>query len=147
MMQMICVSGGIIARTRGFTLVEVMVALAIVALALPALLFALHQQVDGTGYLRDKSLAQIVANNKLVELRLLAAARGELFQGADSGREELAGREWFWRVESTPTQVQGFFRIEISVSSSEDESASSLLSLVAFMSRSGGQTAGFSGAP
>jgi general secretion pathway protein I len=52
---------------RGFTLVEVMVALAVVAIALPALLVALSQHVDGTGYLRDKSLAQMVAANKLAE--------------------------------------------------------------------------------
>mgnify|MGYP001548877174 CR=1 FL=1 len=53
-------------RARAFTLVEVMVALAVVAIALPALLGALSQQVDATGYLRDKSLAQWVAANNVV---------------------------------------------------------------------------------
>ena len=55
---------------RGFTLVEVMVALMVIAIALPALLKALYQQVDGTAYLRDKSIAQWVANNKLAENRI-----------------------------------------------------------------------------
>ena len=38
-----------------------MVALAVVAVALPALLMSLYQQVDGTAYLRDRSLASMVA--------------------------------------------------------------------------------------
>lgn len=42
----------------GFTLIEVMVALTVVAVTLPALLFLLSQQIDGTAYLRDRSVAQ-----------------------------------------------------------------------------------------
>ena len=49
----------------GFTLVEVMVALAIVAVAVPALLFALFQQLDGTEYLRNRSIANWVATDRL----------------------------------------------------------------------------------
>jgi general secretion pathway protein I len=120
-------------QQSGFTLVEVMVALAVVALALPALMFALYQQVDGTGYLRDKSLAQMVASNKLVELRLLTAARTGLFSGVDSGVEELAGRQWHWRLESSATQVQSFYRVEVAVREGEEESGLPLHTLVAFM--------------
>lgn len=117
----------------GFTLVEVMVALAVVALALPALMFALYQQVDGTGYLRDKSVAQMVASNKLVELRLLTAARSGLFSGVDSGVEELAGRPWHWRLESSATEVPSFYRVEIAVRAGEEETGLPLHTLVAFM--------------
>ncbi len=120
-------------RQPGFTLVEVMVALAVVALALPALLFALYQQVDGAGYLRDKSLAQVVANNKLVELRLLTVARSGLFSGVDSGVEELADRQWHWRLESSATQVQSFFRVEIEVREGEEGEGRPLYTLVSFM--------------
>ena len=61
-------------RARGFTLVEVMVALAVVAVALPALLTTLYQQADDTAYLRDKALAHMVAANRLQETRLVVAA-------------------------------------------------------------------------
>lgn len=132
-------------RQPGFTLVEVMVALAVVALALPALLFALYQQVDGTGYLRDKSLAQLVANNKLVELRLLTSARSGLFSGVDSGVEELAGRQWHWRLSSSATQVQSFYRVEIAVREGEEETGLPLHTLVAFMFEDQRPAAGVSG--
>ena len=58
---------------QGFTLVEVMVALTVVAVTLPALLFLLSQQVDGTAYLRDRSVAQWVAADRVAEVRLTVA--------------------------------------------------------------------------
>ena len=83
-------------RDRGFTLIEVMVALAVVAIALPALLISLYQQVDSTAYLRDKSIAHMVAANKLVELRVLSRATESLVKGKDSGSEQMAERDWYW---------------------------------------------------
>ncbi|MFV0278610.1 MAG: type II secretion system minor pseudopilin GspI [Parahaliea sp.] len=122
-------------RQAGFTLVEVMVALAVVALALPALVMALHQQVDGTGYLRDKSLAQLVAANKLAELRLLSQARRSLLDGNDSGNTELAGRTWSWSILSGETPMQSFRRVEIEVREGADVTGgSALYTLTAFMS-------------
>lgn len=122
------------AAGRGFTLVEVMVALAVVAVALPSVILTLYQQVDGTEYLRDKSLAQMVAANKLAELRLLSRARQSLLQGEDTGSEDLAGRPWSWRIQSTETQVQSFYRVEISVRAGEEvQTGPALYTLVAFM--------------
>lgn len=121
------------AGVRGFTLVEVMVALAIVALALPALLVALSRQVDATGYLRDKSLAQMVAANKLAELRILSRARESLLEGNDSGVSEMAGREWYWWLDSQPTEVPAFYRVEIDVALGEEERGTPVFSLVAFL--------------
>jgi len=119
---------------RGFTLVEVMVALAVVAVALPALLFALYQQVDGTAYLRDKSMAQMVAANKLEELRILSRARRGVLSGRDSGETRLAGRDWYWWLESRTTEVDRFYRLEISVAADAAQRERPLYSLVAFLS-------------
>ena len=118
----------------GFTLVEVMVALAVVAVALPALLMSLYQQVDGTAYLRDKSFAHMVADNKLAETRILSRARQSLLQGEDSGVEEMGDREWYWWMESKPTEMDQFYRLEISVSADPDGKDRPLHTLVAFMS-------------
>lgn len=119
---------------RGFTLVEVMVALAIVAIALPAVLMALYQQVDDTAYLRDKTMAQMVAANKLAEMRLVIASTRVLSAGKDTGVASLADREWHWWVETKPTEAEKFFRIEIRVALAEDQQAQPLYMLTAFMS-------------
>ena len=121
-------------RQRGFTLVEVMVALAVVAIALPALLVTLNQHVDATGYLRDKSMAQMVAANKFEELRILSRAGQSLLQGKESGVSSMAGRQWYWWLESQPTEANNFYRVAIDVAADEEQGATPLFTLVAFLS-------------
>ena len=119
---------------QGFTLVEVMVALAVVSVALPALLFSLHQQIDGTAYLREKSIAHIVAANKLTEIRLLSRARGQLLKGKDEGSTEMAGRQWNWQLNSTESELPKFYRVEVNVFAAEVVDGSALYTLVGFIS-------------
>ena len=121
-------------RARGFTLIEVMVALAVVAIALPALLMSLYQQVDSTGYLRDKSLANMVAANKLTEIRILSRASQSLLRGKDSGVSPMADRDWYWWLDSQPTEVENFYRVEITVALDEEQREQPLHTLVAFLS-------------
>jgi len=118
----------------GFTLVEVMVALAVVALAVPALLTSLNVHVDSIGYLRDKSMAHMVAANKLEELRILSRASQSLLQGKDSGVDNLADRQWYWWLETKSTDLEQFSRVEIEVAASEDARDQPLYKLVAFVS-------------
>jgi general secretion pathway protein I len=121
-------------RARGFTLVEVMVALAIVAIVLPTLLMSLYQQVDDTAYLRDKTIAQMVAVNKLSQIRLIVAATRTLAPGKDNGLATMADRDWYWWVETKTTEVEQFFRIDISVAAQEDDQSQPLYTLTAFLS-------------
>ncbi len=60
----------------GFTLVEVLVALVVVALGLAALMVAVQGAARTSGYLRDKTLAQWIALNRIVEVRLTANKGG-----------------------------------------------------------------------
>ena len=121
-------------RSKGFTLVEVMVALAIVAIALPALLMALYQQIDDTAYLRDKTLAYMVAENKLAEIRLVIGSTRNLSAGKDSGLASMADRDWYWWVDTKATEVDKFFRVDITVSLEEEQQEQPLYTLSAFMS-------------
>ena len=129
-------------RNRGFTLIEVMVALMVIAIALPALLGALYRQVDGSAYLRDKSIAQWVASNKLTENRIQLARTGRLFDGTRSGVMEMGGRDWYWWLESKKTEVEDFQRVEIRVADQENGREQPLYSLVGFVYGSANQGAG-----
>ena len=104
------------AGSSGFTLVEVMVALAIVAIAVPALLFALFQQLDGTEYLRDRSIASWIATDRMSELRLVVAKQGAVPKGELLGETRLAERDWYWSIEQQATEIPGFIRVDVKVS-------------------------------
>lgn len=129
-----CVSGrSLRSDRRGFTLVEVLVAVAIVALAVTAVLVSMMRQVDGTIYLRDKMIAHWVAENQLELALLRNAASNEVPQDTQSGSVEMAGSTWYWRAEPKRTGAQGFVQLEISVAASEDKNVSPLASLTAVL--------------
>ena len=100
------------ALRRGFTLIEVLVALAIVAIGMAAVMGALTSSANTISYLRDKTFAQWVALNQIANLRL----SGQLPPtGNSDGDTDFAGRSWHWRQEVVATQVPGVERIDISV--------------------------------
>lgn len=104
---------------RGFTLVEVLVAVGILALALPALLLALRARLDAASYLHERSVAHWVAANELAELRI-ARARGLDWRTLEAeGSEDMAGERWRWRVRRTETEIPTFYRIELDVAREE----------------------------
>jgi len=119
-------------KYNGFTLVEVMVALAIVAIAVPALLFALFQQLDGTEYLRDRSIASWIATDRMSELRLVVAKQGAVPKGELLGETRLAERDWYWWIEQQATEIPGFIRVDVKVSL-EAERTQPLHTLTAFV--------------
>jgi general secretion pathway protein I len=101
---------------RGFTLLEVLVALAIVALGMAALLSALASAADSSIYLRDKTFAEWVALNRIEEVRL-ALQRPQ--KGESEGEVELAGRKWKWKQQVLETEIKGILRIDVSVRPSD----------------------------
>jgi general secretion pathway protein I len=100
-------------HVRGFTLIEVMVALAIVALSLTAVTAAMSQMIDAGNAMRDRTYASWIAQNRIAELRLLATTPDV---GASNGEVEYANAEWAWRAVVSETGVDDLLRIDVSVS-------------------------------
>lgn len=88
-------------RRRGFTLLEVLVALAVLSLALMAAMKGSGQVINNSTRLKERTLAHWVAMNRAAELEL-ATTWPEL--GTSRGRATMAKREWLWtvRTEKTP---------------------------------------------
>jgi general secretion pathway protein I len=97
---------------NGFTLVEILVALAIVAIALAAGMRALAQATDSASALKARTLALWVAQNRLAAAQI---AQPWPALGEDSGASEQAGVSFVWRVRVAITPNPAFRRIDISV--------------------------------
>jgi len=108
---------------RGFTLVEMLVALAVFSLAALALLRLEGATVSNTVRLQDQAMAQIVAKNLAVEA--LTDPIPPVF-GVASGRVENGNRLWLWtrRTGRSPeTRIQ---QIEIAVADEHGDQAAAL---------------------
>ncbi len=105
----------------GFTLIEVMVSLVIVATAISALLVRMMSNVDSTAYLRDKTIAHWVAMNQLELVYLENQNTNQLIDRERSGDEEMAGRTWHWKIKPRKTAAEGFLQLEVSVKTNEDD--------------------------
>jgi general secretion pathway protein I len=98
--------------TSGFTLVEILVALAVLAIALTATAHALGSAIDTTSALRERTLARWVAEDRLTELEL----RGE-WPALDTkeGDATMGGRRFHWVQETGVTPLTRLRRVEVSV--------------------------------
>ncbi len=101
---------------HGFTLIEVLIALAVVALALLALTRTAALEVRDFDMLRERTLAGWVAANVLAEARVSGALPPA---GTSDGRVELGGRAWHWRREVSATADADIRRIDIRVYAGE----------------------------
>lgn len=98
---------------RGFTLLEVLVALAIVALGMSALMAALTSAADATTHLRYKSLAEWIALNRIADQRLAKVFPSE---GKVNGTTDFGGLKWRWTQTVAPAGYGTMMRIDVTVS-------------------------------
>ncbi|MEY4589537.1 MAG: type secretion system protein GspI [Pseudomonadota bacterium] len=99
----------------GFTLVEVMVALIIVAMAVPALLMRMESMANSSIHNRTVTMAHWVAENRLVEILLTKDLERKEPRGREAGDMMMSGNKWDWNVETLDTKNEQFPGFEMTV--------------------------------
>lgn len=118
----------------GLTLIEVLIALAIVAIALTAIIKAVSQNIRATTYLQEKTIAmwvgQQVLNEARVGARRLPADDEKLRESS-----KMFGREWFWYAQRIATPNMHIKKMEVKVFANEntDDDASPIISLETYV--------------
>jgi general secretion pathway protein I len=120
-----------ISKFRAFTLLEVLIALMVLATALIALSGTMNQATRTQLHQKNKTLAHYVAMYRLGELKLedpwpsIGTTRGSI---------KMLNREWSWQQEVIKTSEDTLRRIEISVGTKDDEDYK-LTKIVAFFAQ------------
>lgn len=126
-------SDSLLKHQRGFTLLEVMVAVAIFALSGAAIVKSTAEHLNSVNLLKNMTFATWVANNQLTETSIRANAtwppKNEL-----KGQTEMAEKTWYWqqRVEKTPDDNL----LQVTVTVYENENlTSSITAVTTFMAK------------
>lgn len=124
-------------RAPGFTLLEVMVALAVVSIGLIAAFNGIIQMAHSTSMLRERAMADWIAMNMISTIRI----SGDFPEvGRFDGSTEFASRDWRWEARISETGVNDLRRIDMHVGY-EDRPDDIVSIVTGFVSRQAGGTA------
>lgn len=108
---------------EGFSLIEMLVALAVFGLAAMALLNLSGESTRSAARVETRTLGGIVADNIVVESSIASS----LPDGQSSGRVRLAGRDWSWSRVVSATDDPDLQRVDIRVTTEEGRAADRIL--------------------
>ena len=118
-------------KRNGFTLIEILIALVILAVALPAAARATGGAINSARVLTQRMLAQWVAQNRLNQ-EVVAGSFPSA--GVQSGEASQAGQSFTWQQTTSGTENPNFRKVEIKVFAADDN-AYSLASLIGYLSK------------
>ncbi len=102
---------------RGFTLLEILVALAVFSIVALTALTNNNVMIENSRYIQDKTLAHWVGMNKASELQLSGSW---LKREGKRGVSVMAGRRWSWQAAGKSTPDPDIQAIDIQVASADD---------------------------
>ena len=117
--------------STGFTLIEIMVALAIIALTLGAIIENTSASSRNANYLRDRTIAGWVAMN---QISLVRAKRQWTNQSNKKGRVDMAGKTWQWQMQISKTDNVNVRRLVVDVYADDDD-RQALASMTGYLGR------------
>ncbi|WP_235607600.1 type II secretion system minor pseudopilin GspI [Salinivibrio kushneri] len=101
---------------QGMTLLEVLVAVAIFAVAALSVMKATGQHTRSLSRLEQKTLAAMVADNQLAEVVLSAKVPDKATQGTT----EMAGQQWQWQLAPVATETGQLRAVDMSVAAAAE---------------------------
>ena len=106
-----------IKKQKAFTLLEVLVALAVLTMGLGTVIKVAGSQASQLAYLKDKTIALWVANNKANEVQLDKWPN----TGTSTGHEFMASQEWDWKLKVSNTPDKDLRRLDIEVNRANED--------------------------
>lgn len=118
-------------HNKGFTLIEVLVALTIIAISLGALITTSGTQASQAGLLKQKTIAHWLALNEITKLQI-----DKTFPdlGDSSGSTKMANKEWYWIRTTSKTEDENSRQVTFKVFFDKDHK-NNLTSLTAYLIR------------
>ncbi|TEW52698.1 type II secretion system protein GspI [Psychromonas sp. RZ5] len=112
--------GKLMKRKQGMTLLEVMLALVILATSGLAVMQAASQALNNQSYLQQKTFAMWIASNRVAELKLQETWPSLSWKNAEV---EFANVKWYWRYQGVATADPNFIALDVEVSDKENGQA------------------------
>ncbi|SET39829.1 type II secretion system minor pseudopilin GspI [Thalassotalea agarivorans] len=118
---------------KGFTLIEVLIAMAVFSIAGIAIVSATSNSARSLGFVEQKMIANWVASNQLTEIHLEQSWPPK---NNKKGMVEIAGAEWFWVQKVVATTNNDMKAVTVEVRQNEDQELP-LSSLMTYVSKEG----------